>query len=292
VNVPAFEYLRATSLKDACALLSTRGLQGKVIAGGTDLLVKMKHRRLVPPYLIDIKGIAALDHLGYVKGEGLRIGALVTIESLKRSTPVRKQYPMLHQAAAYMATIAIRNRATVVGNICNGSPSAEMAPALIALGATARIVGPAGERSVPVEDFFTGPGRTVLEPDELVAELLIPEPPAGSGGVYEKYSLRRMDVAMVGVAGLVVPDGEVCGDIRIVLSAVAPTPIRATKAESVLRGQAPTEALIAEAARTAAEESRPITDIRGTVESRKNIVEVLTSQVIHQALKATKLGVR
>jgi carbon-monoxide dehydrogenase medium subunit len=233
-----------------------------------------------------------LDHLGYVKGEGLRIGALVTIESLKRSTPVRKQYPMLHQAAAYMATIAIRNRATVVGNICNGSPSAEMAPALIALGATARIVGPAGERSVPVEDFFTGPGRTVLEPDELVAELLIPEPPAGSGGVYEKYSLRRMDVAMVGVAGLVVPDGDVCGDIRIVLSAVAPTPIRATKAESVLRGQAPTEALIAEAARTAAEESRPITDIRGTVESRKNIVEVLTSQVIHQALKATKLGVR
>jgi carbon-monoxide dehydrogenase medium subunit len=292
VNVPAFEYLRATSLKDACALLSARGQQGKVIAGGTDLLVKMKHRRLVPPYLIDIKGIAALDHLGYVKGEGLRIGALVTIESLKRSTPVRKQYPMLHQAAAYMATIAIRNRATVVGNICNGSPSAEMAPALIALGATARIVGPAGERSVPVEDFFTGPGRTVLEPDELVAELLIPEPPAGSGGVYEKYSLRRMDVAMVGVAGLVVPDGDVCGDIRIVLSAVAPTPIRATKAESVLRGQAPTEALIAEAARTAAEESRPITDIRGTVESRKNIVEVLTSQVIHQALKATKLGVR
>jgi CO/xanthine dehydrogenase FAD-binding subunit len=115
VNVPAFEYLRATSLKDACALLSARGQQGKVIAGGTDLLVKMKHRRLVPPYLIDIKGIAGLDHLGYAEREGLRIGALATIESLKRSTPVRKQYPMLHQAAAYMATVAIRNRATVVG---------------------------------------------------------------------------------------------------------------------------------------------------------------------------------
>jgi carbon-monoxide dehydrogenase medium subunit len=131
-----------------------------------------------------------------------------------------------------------------------------------------------------------------LEPDELVAELLIPEPPAGSGGVYEKYSLRRMDVAMVGAAALVVPYGEACGDIRIVLSAVAPTPIRATKAESVLRSHVPTEVLIAEAARTAADESRPITDIRGTAESRKNIVEVLTSQVIHQALKATKLGVR
>jgi carbon-monoxide dehydrogenase medium subunit len=292
VNVPAFEYLRAMSLTEACALLSTHGQQGKVIAGGTDLLVKMKHRRLVPPYLIDIKGIAGLDRIEHVEGEGLRIGALATIESLKRSTPVRKKYPMLHQAAAYMATVAIRNRATVVGNICNGSPSAEMAPALIALGATARIVGPAGERSVPVEDFFAGPGRTVLEPDELVAELLIPEPPAGSGGVYEKHSLRRMDVAMVGAAALVVPDGEACGDIRIVLSAVAPTPIRATKAESVLRSHVPTEVLIAEAARTAADESRPITDIRGTAESRKNIVEVLTSQVIHQALKAARLGVR
>jgi carbon-monoxide dehydrogenase medium subunit len=292
VNVPAFEYLRAASLKEACVLLSTHGKQGKVIAGGTDLLVKMKHRRLVPPYLIDIKGIAGLDNLGYTDGEGLRIGALATIESLKRSTPVRKKYPILHQAAAYMATIAIRNRATVVGNICNGSPSAEMAPALIALGATAWIVGPAGERSVSVEDFFTGPGCTVLGPDELVAELLIPEPPAGSGGVYEKYSLRRMDVAMVGVAALVVPDGEACGDIRIVLSAVAPTPIRATKAESVLRSHVPAEALVAGAARTAAEESWPITDIRGTAQSRKHIVEVLTSQVIHQALKAAKLGVR
>lgn len=292
MNMPAFEYLRATSLKEACTLLSTHGKQGKVIAGGTDLLVKMKHRRLVPAYLIDIKRISGLDHIRHVEGEGLRIGALATIESLKRSTPVRKQYPMLHQAAAYMATVAIRNRATVVGNICNGSPSAEMAPALIALGATALIVGPAGERSVSVEDFFTGPGRTVLEPDELVAELRVPEPPAGSGGVYEKHSLRRMDVAMVGVAALVVPDGEACGDIRIVLSAVAPTPMRARKAESVLRGQAPTEALIEEAARTAAEESRPITDIRGSAESRKNTVEVLTSQVIRQALKATKLGVR
>jgi aerobic carbon-monoxide dehydrogenase medium subunit len=291
MNVPVFEYQRAASLEEACALLSAHPKQSKVIAGGTDLLVKMKHRRLVPPYLIDIKRIPGLDNLRYMEGEGLSIGALVSIESLKRSTPVKKKYPMLHQAAAYMATVAIRNRATVVGNICNGSPSAEMAPALIAFGAVARIVGPGGERSVPVEDFFTGPGRTVLEPDEVLAELWIPEPPEGSGGVYEKHSLRRMDVAVVGAAALVVPDGEVCGDIRLVLSAVAPTPMRAVKAESVLRGQAPTEALIEEAACVAAEESRPITDIRGTAEFRRNMVEVLTSQVIHQALEIAKLGV-
>jgi CO/xanthine dehydrogenase FAD-binding subunit len=292
VNVPSFEYLRATSLEQACALLSAHRKQAMILAGGTDLLVKMKHRRLVPPYLIDIKRIPGLDYIRYEAGDGLRVGPLASIESVKRSVAVRKKYPVLHQAAAYMATIAIRNQATLVGNICNGSPSAETAPALIVLDAKARIVGPRGERIVPVEDFFTGPGTTVLEPEEVVAELWIPEPPAGSAAVYQKHSRRRMDVAMVGVAALVVPDGDACGDIKIALSAVAPTPIRARRAESVVRGKIPTEALIAAAAREAVCESRPITDIRGTAEARKNIVETLTLQVIREALSAAKLGVR
>jgi carbon-monoxide dehydrogenase medium subunit len=291
LNVPEFAYLRATGLEEACALLSGRGSGGKVLAGGTDLLVKMKHRRLTPSYLVNLKGIAGLDYIRYDQGEGLRVGALASIESVKRSAAVRKKYPVLHQAAAYLATAAIRNRATLVGNICNGSPSAETAPSLIVLGATVRIVGPGGERIVPVESFFTGPGSTVLRPDEIVAEIQVPEPPAGSAGVYEKHSLRRMDVAMVGVAALVVPEGGTLGDIRIVLSAVAPTPIRAAKAEDILRGRAPKEDLIVEAARAAAAESRPITDIRGSAEYRKNIVEVLTGQVVRQALKAAKLGI-
>jgi|WetSurMetagenome_2_1015567.scaffolds.fasta_scaffold274560_2 aerobic carbon-monoxide dehydrogenase medium subunit len=292
MNVPSFEYLRATSLEQACALLSSHGKHAKILAGGTDLLVKMKHRRLIPPYLVDIKRIPGLDYMRYEQGDGLRIGPLTSIEQVKRSLVVRKRYPVLHQAAGYMATIAIRNQATLVGNICNGSPSAETAPALIVLDAQARVLGPGGERVVPVEDFFTGPGTTALAPDELVAELWIAEPPTGAGGAYHKHSLRRMDVAMVGVASLVVPEGEACGDIRIVLSAVAPTPMRAKKAEDVLRGQVPTEALVEAAAREAAAGSRPITDIRGTAESRKNIVETLTGQVIREALKAAKLEVR
>lgn len=292
MNVPAFAYLRATSLEQACALLSAHGKRAKILAGGTDILVKMKHRRLVPPYLIDIKRIPGLDYIRYEEGDGLRVGPLTSIESIKRSLVVRKKYPVLHQAAAYMATIAIRNQATLVGNICNGSPSSEAAPALMVLDAKARILGPGGERTVLVEGFFTGPGVTVLEPDEVVAELWIPESPAGAGGAYQKHSLRRMDVAMVGVAALVVPEGEACGDIRIVLSAVAPTPIRVRGAESVLRGQVPTEALLEAAAREAAGESRPITDIRGSAESRKSIVETLTGQVIREALRAAKLGVR
>ena len=289
MNLPTFAYLEAGNLDEACSLLREHSGDGKVLAGGTDLLVKMKHRRLMPSHLISIKGIAGLDYVDYKPGEGLRVGALTTIESVKRSPVVRKMYPVLFQAAAYMATIAIRNRATLVGNICNGSPSAETAPALVVLGARVRIVGPGAERVVAVEDFFTGPGCTVLEPGEIVAEIQVPEPPAGSAGVYEKHSLRRMDVAMVGVAALVAPAGETCGDIRIALSAVAPTPMRARKAEDVLRGLAPTVDLIAAAARAAAEESRPVTDIRGTAESRRKTVETLTARAIHQALKVARL---
>jgi carbon-monoxide dehydrogenase medium subunit len=291
VNVPSFTYLRPADLREACALLAEHGPEAKVLAGGTDVLVKMKHRRLTPPYLVNIKGIPGLDYIEYEPGTGLRVGALATIEAVKASLPVRKWYPVLHQAAAYMATVAIRNRATLLGNICNGSPSAETAPALIVLGARVRIVGPAGERTVPVEDFFIGPGATVIEAGEIAAEIIVPEPPAGSAAVYEKHSLRRMDVALVGVAALIVPAGNAIGDVKIALSAVAPTPIRARAAEDILRGQAPSKTLIAEAARAAAAASRPISDIRASAEARRARVEVLTDQVLRQALRAAKMGV-
>ena len=324
MNVPTFEYLHPDTLNEASSLLSQCGKKARLMAGGTDILVKMKQRRLVPPYLINLKGIPGLDYVRYEEGKGLHIGALASIESLKSSMIVRTRFPMLHQAAAYMATVEIRNRATLVGNICNGSPSAETAPALIALGAEAWIVGQAGKRSVAVEDFFVGPGSTALGPGELVAEVFVPEPPLGSGGAYDKYSLRRMDVAVVGAAALVIPNrgtapasgphaGAATGgsaggagsgrpgdpvtpaiidDIRIVLSAVAPTPIRVRGAEAVLRGKSPSLALIEEAARAAAEESRPITDIRGSAELRKTMVPVMTTRVILQALRAAKLEVR
>jgi CO/xanthine dehydrogenase FAD-binding subunit len=296
VNVPSFTHLRPADLREASALLAEHGPGAKVLAGGTDVIVKMKHRRMTPAYLVNIKGIPGLDYIEYEPGAGLRVGALATIEAVKASLPVRKKYPVLHQAAAYMATVAIRNRATLVGNICNGSPSAETAPALIVLGAQVRVVGPCGERTVPVEDFFTGPGATILGPGELAAEIFVPEPPTGSAAVYEKYSLRRMDVALVGVAALVVPGpagptSATVGEVRIALSAVAPTPIRAREAENILRGQTPTGTLIAEAARAAAAASRPISDIRARAEVRRARVEALTDQVLRQALKALKMGV-
>ena len=291
MNVPSFTHLQPSDLREACALLAEHGSEAKVLAGGTDVLVKMKHRRMTPPYLVNIKGISGLDYIDYEPGTGLRVGALATIEAVKASLPVRKSYPVLHQAAAYMATVAIRNRATLIGNICNGSPSAETAPALIVLGAAVRIMGPSGERTVPVEDFFTGPGTTVLESGEIAVEIVVPEQPAGSAAAYEKHSLRRMDVALVGAAALIVPAGDTIGQVRIALSAVAPTPIRAREAEDILRGRTPTKALIAEAARAAAAASRPISDIRAHADARRAWVETLTDQVLRQALRAAKMGV-
>lgn len=294
MNVPAFAHLQPASLSEACALLAQHGAEAQVLAGGTDILVKMKHRKATPAYLVNLKGLPGLDYIEYVPGEGLRVGALASIEAVKNSVVIRKTYPVLRQAAAYMATVAIRNRATLVGNICNGSPSAETAPALIVLGATVEIVGPRGVRALAVEDFFGGPGVTVLRPGEIVSEIRVPEPPARGAAAYEKHSLRRMDVAMVGVAALVVPangDGGAIDDFRLALSAVAPTPMRAKEAEQLLRGRTPSSDLIAAAARAAAQAARPITDIRGSAEARRAIVERLTDQVIRQALHAAKMRV-
>ncbi|MCL5960545.1 MAG: FAD binding domain-containing protein, partial [Chloroflexi bacterium] len=163
MNLPEFVHFSPKSVQEACALLATYGKEARVLAGGTDLLVKMKHRRALPRYLVNIKRIPELSYIRYENGEGLRIGALTTMEDLKSSPVVRREYPMLHQSVSYMGTVEIRNRATIVGNICNGSPSAETAPALIALGAKVRIVKGDGERIVPVEEFFLGPSRTVVQ---------------------------------------------------------------------------------------------------------------------------------
>ena len=292
MNVPEFEYVRATSLEQACALLSTHGGEAKILAGGTDILVKMKHQEACP--LVSDRHQA-----------DIRAG----LHPLRGGGRPPRRSPRQHRVDQALPGSAEEVSGATSGGGIHGHhrhpqpgharrqhlqwlPVGRNGAGPDRLDAKARILGPGGERVVSVEDFFTGPGPPSWYLTKLVAELWVPEPPAGAGGAYQKHSLRRMDVAMVGVAALVVPDGETCGDVRIVLSAVAPTPMRARRAEGVLRGQVPTEALLEAAAREAAGESRPITDIRGSAESRKTIVETLTGQVIRQALRAAKLGVR
>ncbi len=293
MHLPKFEYFTPKTIEEACSLLAKYKGEARVFAGGTDLLVKMKTRRMIPPYLISIQNIPGLDYIRYDDKEGLRIGALTTLEAIKNSRAVRRNFDILGQAAGVMASVEIRNQGTIGGNVCNAAPSAETAPALITLGAIAKIVGPAGERTVTLEDFFTGPGETVLQTGEILTEIQIPDPPPKSGGVYLKYSIRRMDIAAVGVGILVTLNGgNTCADIKIALGAVAPTPIRAKKAEEVIRGQEPDAKLMEKAAQIAAEESRPIDDIRARAEHRRHMVGVLTRQALEQATKEAKVGGR
>jgi CO/xanthine dehydrogenase FAD-binding subunit len=285
-RLPAFDYLTPKTIDEALSLLS-QYKDAKLIAGGTDLIPQLKQRATkLPQYLIDLKNIPDLDHIKYDAKNGLTIGALATIKAVIDSPAIRDKFSILSQAAGSMASPQVRNRGTISGNICNAVPSADSAPALLTLEAKLKLVGPRGERIVAIGDFFTGPNRTVLK-DEILLEIQVPTPPPKSQGVYLKLSPRRaMDLAMVGVAALVIPDDGKCKDIRIALGAVAPTPLRAKKAEAVIRGQKPDSKLIEKAATIAAGEARPIDDHRASAEYRREMVRVLTRRAIEQAVRS------
>jgi len=285
-----FEYFAPKTIEEACSLLSKYNGQARVFAGGTDLLVKMKHRRITPRYVINLKSIPGLDYISYDDKEGLRIGALASLEAVKTYATIQQRFGILAEAAGVVGSVAIRNQGTIGGNLCNAAPSAETGPALIALAAKVKIVGLGGERTVALEEFFTGPGETVLQTGEILTEVQVANLPSRSGGIYLKHSLRGMDIARVGVGVVITLDGETCADIKIALGAVAPTPIRARKAEAVIKGQEPKKELMERAAQIASEESRPIDDIRSYAEYRRKMVGILTTQAIEQAVERAKLG--
>lgn len=277
-RMPRFEYVRPGSLEEALALLADNREGGcRVYAGGTDLMPKLKKRLLdAPRAVVDLKGVPGLDGISYSDADGLRIGALATISQVAASEVVNAKYPALAQGAANIASTHIQNRGTVVGNICSALPSADSAPALLALNAQVRCVGPKGERLAPLAEFFTGPSATSLAPGELVSEILVPPAPAGQKGVYFKLSPRaRMDLAVVGVAVVGSVAGGKVSDVRIGLGAVAPTPIRASQAEAGLDGKELTDQARQEAAKAAAAQAKPIDDHRASADYRRLMVEVL-----------------
>ena len=286
-RLPRVDYLKPGSLSEVLGLLD-KSEEGKyvVYAGGTDVIPKLKARLIKPPEaLIDLKAIRELNFISYEKKTGLRIGALATISSVVEADIVRKNYPILYQAAHSIASTHIQNRGTIVGNICNAVPSADSAPALLCLGAEVVCTNRDGDRVLPLEKFFMGPNKTSLSPDELVTEIRVPPPPDGSRGAYIKLSPRsRMDLAVVGVAALIRKDNGAFGETRIGLCAVAPTPMRALKSEARLIGESVNENVILAAAKAAAEESKPISDHRASAEYRRMMVEVLVSRAIRQAL--------
>jgi carbon-monoxide dehydrogenase medium subunit len=238
--------------------------------------------------VLNIKRIPGLDGVQYSAATGLSLGPLVTIRTVELHPLIQQHYPALSQAATTFAGVQIRNLATIGGNVCNASPAGDTLPALIAYGAECRLMGPGGERLMPVEGFLQGPGRTALRPAELLVELRLPPQPPHTGALYIKHSPRSsMDIAAVGVASVVTLEGSdgVCREVRIGLGAVAPTPIRATSAEALLRGQHPDVALLQRAARAAMEDARPIDDIRSTARHRRAIVEALTGRTLRAAVQ-------
>ena len=284
-RLPRFEYHAPASLPEALELLSQWGEKAKVFAGGTDLLVSMKKREIMPEHLINLKGISELKGVSDEK-EGLKIGPLVSLGEIERSKTVKEKYSILWEAVSVMASPQVRTLGTIGGNLSSAVPSADTAPPLIALGASVSLKGIHGERRVRVEDFFKGPGESVLQPDEILTQILIPKPPDGSGGTYLKMMRRNaLDLALVGVAVFLRLDldKEVCKEARIVLGAVAPTPIRALKAEEILIGKEINEALAKEAGRMASEEARPISDVRASMEYRSTIISILTKRALMKA---------
>ncbi len=274
------------SIEDCLKLLAERGPEAKLVAGGTDLLPQMKNGLVKPTAVIDLSGVADLRVLRREDGAGLRVGASVAAREIERDPYTRSAYPALAESGALVGSVQIRNLATVGGNLCNAAPSADMAPPLLALEAEAIIAGPRGRRRVPMADFFTGVRRTVLAPDELLVELIVPPPGPRSGGQYLRHTPRReLDIAVVGVASQVTLSDGVCRKARIALAAVAPTPIRATAAERALEGQPPTAQLIARAAQLAVEAARPISDQRGSADFRRHLVGVLTRRTLTTALE-------
>jgi carbon-monoxide dehydrogenase medium subunit len=285
-RLPMFDYLSPQTMDEALSLLSRYKGRARLIAGGTDLVPKLKRRAIkAPDYVIDLKGIQGLDYVKYGEISGLSIGALATIHGIETSTIVREKYNILFQAMESMASPQVRHRGTVAGNICNAVPSADAAPALLALEAKVKLLSRRGERIINIGDFFTGPSETVLSNDEILTEIQIPNLPRGARGKYLKLSPRQaMDLAVVGVAALLIPEDGICRDIRIALGAVSPTPMRVKAAEEILRGKKLDIDLIDKAAGACAAGCLPISDHRASAEYRMEMVKVLAKQAINACM--------
>jgi len=273
------------SVADCVSALAERHGDAKVVAGGTDLVPQMKIGVTRPTCVIDLSGIPELKTIDVLDGGALRIGAAASARAIELAHEVRGSFRALSESAALVGSVQVRTLATLGGNICNAAPSADMAPPVVSLDAEAVIAGPKGQRRVPFADFFRGVRQTVLEPDEMLVEIVIPAPEAGSGGNYRRHTPRReLDIAIVGVASQITVKDGVCTKARITLASVAPTPVRAEAAEAALVGQEVTPDRIEEAAKLAIEAARPISDQRGSVEYRRHLVRVLTRRTLVTAL--------
>lgn len=281
-SMPSFKFESPDTLNGVLELLKEYGDKAKIIAGGTDVVPKLKARVFEPECIISLKNVNELRYVNYVEGEGLHIGSMTSIRKVENMDVVKEKYPALYEGAHAIASTQVRNLGTLVGNICNAVPSADSAPGLLVLNASVKVASPSGNREIELKDFFAGVCKTVLRPDEVVTELFVPEPEENEKSIYYPYTLRRaLDLAMVGVAASGIIENNVVKKINIALGAVAVVPKHAETAEKMLEGKELTEELINEAAIAASEiDCSPISDLRASAEYRREIVRVLTRDAI------------
>ena len=276
------------TLSEAVSLLASKGDRARVIAGGTDLLVQLRGGRRSVDVVVDVKGIPELNELSYDSQNGLVLGAAVPCCRLYENEEIAAAYPGLMDAATLIGGIQIQGRASIGGNLCNSAPSGDSIPPVIVLGGMCNIAGPNGNRQVSSEDFCTGPGRNVLQDNELLVSISIPVPQAHSGANYLRFIPRNeMDIAVAGVGSSVVLDasGQNFVSARIALASVAPIPVLCTDAANSLAGKPVSDDAIQEASDKAIEASSPISDMRGTIRQRRHLVGVLTRRTLNNAVQ-------
>lgn len=289
----AFEYKVASSLDQAIEYLSERPGQARPLAGGTDLLVQLRTGRHQIERLVDLKGIPELQNLEFDAHRGLVIGAAVPCYKIYGNPRTQQDYPGLADATSLIGGTQIQSRASLGGNLCNAAPSGDTIPPLITLGAICSVVGPNGTREIPVEEFCTGPGQTIMHPQEILVSICLPPPKPNSGSAYLRFIPRNeMDIAVAGAAASVIlePDGSKFVSGSVALASVGPTPILVNETKSLLQNQDISDATIQMVARAARVVSRPITDMRGSTEYRRHLVGVLTHRVIKMAIERARRG--
>jgi carbon-monoxide dehydrogenase medium subunit len=288
--VKEIDYAAPTTLAEAAALLAGNG--ARALAGGTDIIVQVRENRRDAGLLVDLKNVPDLNALSFGAKEGLILGAAVPCYRVAEHTDIRKRYPGLVDAVALIGGVQIQNRASVGGNLCNASPAADSIPALIALGATAVVVSPSGARkTIAVEHFCTGPGRTLLAPGDVLVHLHVPTPAPNSGNAYLRFIPRNeMDIAVVGAGvALTLNDNKTtCISARIALGAVGPTPLLVPDAGAALAGTSLADADIERAAALAQAAAKPISDMRGSADYRRHLVYVLVKRALRIALGRAK----
>jgi CO/xanthine dehydrogenase FAD-binding subunit len=292
-RLKAFSYFEPTTIEEAVRMLRKQGGQARPLAGGTDLLVRMKRGEILPSALINLKRIKGLDKIRKGPGRGISVGALTPVSTIEQSPLIRSTHPMLAEAARLLGSPSIRNLATLGGNVGRASPASDMVPSLIVLKARVMIDGIRGKKELDMERLFSGPGTTTLSKGELIRSFFLPSLPPRSGGTYLKLGRHEgMDCALVGVAVCLSLSGKnrEVKEARVALSAVAPVPLRATKTEEVLLSGPLTEERIREASRVAAMESSPIDDLRASGSYRKEVVSVLTYRAVLEALAHAERG--